>query len=225
VSDSYAFGGQPRSVPDPDGDAYDEMIRRNKLLADRQFMLADAHPSPPDVGHPGVWESMIPVWGSGREALADVHDGNYAGAVVDGGLAASDGFLAKAVVGGLLKGGLKTGGNFAWRSIPRRAPGMRKWLGERGFLRPNQPGHHWWLEQKSSAPDWLKNQPPFIKGTADAVEHGRIHGPYTVDGVKLPRFNAVQRAWYGTPDWFKALNFSVPAHAGVATAATLNGQH
>ena len=85
MSDSYAFGGQPRSVPDPDGDAYDEMIRRN-------------------------------------------------------------------------------------------------------------------------------------------VEHGRVHEPYTVNGTKLPQFNAVQRAWYGAPDWFKALNLSIPGHAGLATGTALNDQ-
>ena len=167
---------------------------------------------------------MVPIWGSGREALADLHDGKYVGAAVNGALAASDLLLAKAVVEGLLKGGLKLGGNFAWRSAPWEEQGMRKWLGDQGFLKPGQPGHHWWLEQKSAAPDWLKNQPPFVKGMADAVEHGRVHGPYTVNGTRLPQFNAAQRAWYGTPDWFKALNLSIPGHAGLATGAALNDQ-
>ena len=177
MSDSYAYGGQPRSVPDPDKDAYDEMIRPNKMLGDREFTLVDSDPSFPDVGHPGALESVIPLWGSGREALADLHDGNYGGAAMNGALGVSDAFLAKAVVGGLLKGGLRRAGNFAWRSAPWEEQGMRKWLGDQGFLKPGQPGHHWWLEQKSSAPDWLKNQPPFVKGTADAVEHGRIPRP------------------------------------------------
>jgi hypothetical protein len=48
------------------------------------------------------------------------------------------------------------------------------------------------------------------------VEHGRIHGPYTQNGVRLPQYNAVQRFWYGTPGWFKAMNISIPGHAGMA---------
>ena len=84
MSDSYAFRGRPHSVLDPDGDAYDEMIRRSKMLADREFALADSNPSVPDVGRPGALESTIPIWGSGREALADFHDGHYASGTVNG---------------------------------------------------------------------------------------------------------------------------------------------
>lgn len=222
MSDLYAFGGQPRSVPDPEGEAYDEMIRRRKMLGDREFTSAESDTALPDVGHPGIAESMIPVWGSGREALADLHDGHYVGAAGNGAIAASDVFLLKALAGGLLKGGLRLSGNFAWRSARWEQDGMRKWLGNQGFLKPGQHGHHWLFEQKSRVPDWLKNQPPFINGMADAVEHGRIHGPYTVNGTRLPRFNAVERAWRGPPDWFKALNISVPGHAAVATGAALN---
>lgn len=215
-SDSFERGGQPRSVPDVDKAGYDEMIRRSKMLGDRQFGAAEGDAQLPDVGHPGMLESMIPVWGSGREALADLHDGNYAGAAFNGAMAASDVFLAKALVAGLAKGGLKLGGTHVWRNAPKEAESARQWLGTRGFLKPNQPGHHWFLEQKGSAPDWLRNQPPFIRGMEDAVQHGRVHGPYTVDGVKLPQFNAAQRYWYGTPDWWKAANISAPAHAGLA---------
>ena len=86
----------------------------------------------------------------------------------------------------------------------------------KGFLEKGQPGHHWFLEQASNAPDWLKNQPLFVKPMKDAVQHGRVHGPYTVNGVRLPQFNAAERFWYGTPDWFKALNVSVPGHLGTA---------
>jgi hypothetical protein len=44
---------------------------------------ANSHPSD-YVGHPGLWESLIPVWGSGREAIADYQDGDYAGAALNG---------------------------------------------------------------------------------------------------------------------------------------------
>jgi hypothetical protein len=191
-----------------------ETIRRDKLLGDRLFSFAE--PEAQKIGHPGPLESLLPIWGSGREAIADLEDRNYFGGAFNAGLAASDFVVAKALLGGLAKGGVKVGGKYVWRNAPWEEENMRQWLGKQGFLKPGQHGHHWWLEQKSSAPDLLKNQPPFIKGTKDAVEHGRIHGPYTVNGVKLPQFNAAQRFWHGTPDWWKALNVSMPGHAGTA---------
>jgi hypothetical protein len=191
-----------------------ETIQRDKLLGDRLFSFAE--PEARKVGHPGPLESLWPIWGSGREAIADFEDHNYLGGAFNTGLAASDVVIAKAALGGLAKGGLKMGGKYVWRNAPWEEESMRQWMGKQGFLKPGQPGHHWWLEQKSSAPDWLKNQPLFIKGTKDAVEHGRIHGPYTVNGVKLPQFNAAQRFMAGTPDWWKALNVSIPGHAGTA---------
>jgi len=48
---------------------------------------------------------MIPIWGSGKEALADYEDGNYLGAAINAGLAASDVFLVKAAISGVAKGG------------------------------------------------------------------------------------------------------------------------
>lgn len=237
---SFERGGHPRSVPDQDGDAYEdamqrqrafnarqeaesaekraEATRRDKLMGDRLFPLVESREK---VAHPGVLESLVPIWGSTREAAADLEDHNYLGAAGNAVLAATDVAVVKSLIGGLLKGGLKTAGPFAWHSKPWEEAGARKWLGEHGFLAKGQPGHHWLFENRSSAPDWLKNQPPFIKGTADAVEHGRIHGPYTVDGVRLPQFNAAQRFWYGTPDWWKALHVSVPGHAGAAVGRSV----
>lgn len=80
--------GQPRSVPDPHGEAYEEMLRGERLKRNRAEQ---------SVGHPGFAESLIPVWGSGREAVADFQEGDYAGAALNAGLAASDVFLAGAV--------------------------------------------------------------------------------------------------------------------------------
>ena len=232
-SGSYARREQPRSVPDPLDEPYRKMIAqhraRNAQLEAKEAPTGSGvslvghqrRSSTPltrrRIDHPGALESMVPIWGSGKEALADLEDRNYVGAAVNAGLAASDVFVAKAIVGGLAKGGLKMAGPWAWRQFEKReASGMRPWLGEKGFLKPNQPGHHWWLEQKGSAPDWLRNQPPFIKGMKDAAQHGRVHGRYTVGGVKLPRFNAVERLWYGTPDWLKAGYVSSAGHAGEA---------
>jgi hypothetical protein len=79
--------GQPRSVPDPDGDAYDQMLRSQR----KRSSYWDSRP--------GLAESVVPVWGSAREAIADAREGDVLGAVVNTGLAASDlvpgAFIAK----------------------------------------------------------------------------------------------------------------------------------
>ena len=172
----------------------------------------------PDVGHPGELESLIPVWGSGREALADLHDGDWLGAAGNAALTVSDLVPAKAFGSALLKGGAKFTGTHAWRTKPwEKIQSTRQWLGEQGFLKPGEHGHHWAIPQNGwgkDVPEWFKNQPWNIKGL-DAVTHGRTHGRYTVDGVKLPRFNPAQQVWYGTPAWAKATGTSVGGHAVV----------
>lgn len=212
----------PGTVKDPLEDPYEQMIARQ-----RAHNAAQEEEQNRRFEHPGALESIVPIWGSGKEALADFEDKNYVGGVVNTALAASDVVLAKAVVSGLLKGGLKVAGPHAWRTtLPERKAarkrgeniqGAREWLGDNGFLKPGQPGHHWFIEQKTKwVPDVVKNQPLFSKGTKDAVEHGRIHGPYTVNGVRLPQFNAAQRLWYGTPQWLKAAYVSSAGHGGTA---------
>ncbi len=46
---------------------------------------ASLHPA--DVGPPGVGESLIPVWGSGRQAIHDFQNGSYGWGVVNTALA------------------------------------------------------------------------------------------------------------------------------------------
>jgi hypothetical protein len=166
--------------------------------------------------HPGGWESVVPIWGSGKEALADFEDGDYLGAAGNGVLAASDVFLAKAILTGLIKGGAKVGGTYVWRNPVWKEENMRQWLGRRGFVKPNQHAHHGIIPQKAPVPDWIKNQPFNIK-PLDAVTHGRVHGRYTVNGQKLPRFKLGQRLWYGTPGWTKPATASSAGHALTAT--------
>ncbi|WP_197422640.1 hypothetical protein [Phenylobacterium sp. CCH12-B4] len=167
-------------------------------------------------------ESMIPVWGSGREALADLHDGDYVGAAGNGAMALSDVALAKGVLVALGKGAVKVGGSYAWRSKPwDEAPGVRRWMGEKGYLKPGEHGHHGIVPQGGwgkAVPDYIKNQPWNIKGL-DRVTHGRIHGRYTVDGVKLPRFGLAERVWHGTPTWTKPA--AVSGAGGAVRAPTL----
>jgi RHS repeat-associated protein len=47
---------------------------------------------------PGFWESMIPVWGSGRQSIYDFRHGNYVWGTINALLAVSDVFLLKAIL-------------------------------------------------------------------------------------------------------------------------------
>ena len=117
---------------------------------------------------------------------------------------------------GLLKGGLKLKGPFTWRTKPWEEPGARKWLGEQGFLKKGEHGHHALIPNKGwgkNVPDAIKNQPFNIKGM-DAAEHGRIHGRY----LGAPQFNALERYWRGTPRWWKASNAWLGAAAADAAS-------
>jgi RHS repeat-associated protein len=50
------------------------------------------------VGQPGFWESMIPIWGSGRAAVDDFQNGRYVWGTINGAFAISDVFLVKSIV-------------------------------------------------------------------------------------------------------------------------------
>lgn len=86
----------------------------------------------PAIPRPNLAESFIPVVGPGWEAVADLQQGNYGGAAVNGALAASDIFLAGSIVKGIAKGGIQVADirlhidrNLGRRSgtrQPRRAP-------------------------------------------------------------------------------------------------------
>jgi len=167
--------------------------------------------------HPGFAESMIPVWGSGREALADWHDGDYAGAAGNALLAASDlipgATLAKVGVKAAARGAklgwkapvkkvlkeagrgvVKLDGSMTWNAV-------RKDLKDAGVKPFGWHGHHAIIPQNGwgrRIPDAIKNQPINIKVLSPS-NHTRIHGPYK----GKPQFDPVRRVWYGTPDWAK----------------------
>jgi hypothetical protein len=56
-----------------------------------------------NVGDPGLLESLIPVWGSGRESVNHFQQGNYVRGIFWGAMAVTDIFLVKAVVVGGVK--------------------------------------------------------------------------------------------------------------------------
>ena len=84
------------------------------------------HANGAGVHEPGTWESLIPVWGSGKQAVHEFQQGNYAWGTVNGLLAVSDLFLVGAIGKGLVKGGLRLGfkpGSLSWGAT-------RKWYGK-----------------------------------------------------------------------------------------------
>ena len=172
--------------------------------------------------HPGLGESLLPVWGSGREAVADLYDHDYLGAGLNAGLAAVDAFGATAIASDLIKGAkvLKFGEQIskdpnAWRYV-------RKRLGNQGFMQPKQIGHHWAIPQKGwgeVVPNFLKNHPLNIKPMpperlASFQTHNSIHGGFTTKP-----YGPIEKYVRGTPAWFKAVNAAVVGHpVGAATA-------
>lgn len=199
--------GEPRSVPDPDAEAYDATMRRQRALNARREQTEQYLR-----GHPGAAESLIPVWGSAREAIADGFEGDVAGATLNGALALSDLVVAGAVAKGVAKGAVFVAKEGTKRAAPYGWKGnVRKWMGEQGHLAPGQHGHHWAIPQNrwgKDVPDWIKNQPWNIKAMPSPEVHWRIE--HRVGD--LPRFNPAQRYWYGTPAGAKAATASAVGH-------------
>jgi RHS repeat-associated protein len=143
------------------------------------------------VGEPGVLESFVPVWGSGREAINEFQEGHWGWGLFNAGLAVSDVFLLGTAAKSVCKGAWKTGSN-SWRAT-------RDWYGKINDLEPGTPVHHWLIEQNSDfgklVPDWLKNQPWNLMPMESRDFHNAVHG------WGPNAFNAFEAAWHGTPDW------------------------
>jgi hypothetical protein len=154
------------------------------------------------IGHPGFAESFIPIWGSGREAIADYQEGKIGEAALNAALAVSDLFLASSLAKGVWKGAFKLGSH-KWNRT-------REWLGTRGYAKPGQPVHHWLIPQRRwgiNVPEVIKNQPWNLKAMPDHAFHRRVHG----QGKKA--FIPPLRVWHGTPAWVKVGAGSVLGHS------------
>ena len=215
--------GSPRTVPDAAGDAYDQKMKALKAQQGQQS-AATAQPKT-SVGHPEFAESLIPVWGSGREAVADFQEGDYLGAGLNGALAASDIFLVGSAGKFVAKGGIfivregTSKAPYAWRK------GARPYLEKIGVLQKGQHGHHWLIPQNTwgkDVPEWFKNQPfnikPMPEGPAGAEMHGRLTNSYK----GKPRFNPVQRVIVGTPVEAKVAAGSAVGHTAAAGKAEVD---
>lgn len=204
--------GEPRSVPDPDGEAYDQMLLEERRKRKQAEQAADRG-SGTSVGHPGFGESLIPIWGSGREAVADFQEGDYAGAALNGALAASDVFLAGAAGKALLKVAAKGATRAGARRVLSNTWGAtQKRMKREGYIPAGQQGHHWLIPQGG----WGKTVPPAVKNThwnvmpLPAGVHKRIHTRDLIE--RLPRFNLAQRYVYGTPRTAKVASGAAVGH-------------
>jgi len=147
---------------------------------------------------PGFWEGSIPIWGPEQSGEYNLEHGNPVFAMGDFALAVSDAFLVRSFATGASRGFWKFGSN-TWGATS-------KWLTKTGWREfRGQEMHHWLLQQASSFPNWLKNQPWNLIGTPSRVFHQALHG------VGPRQMTALERVWYGTPSWFKAL---LPSLAG-----------
>ena len=162
--------------------------------------------------HPGALESIAPVWGSAREAVADAAEGDVLGATVNGLLAISDlapgGYVVKAVAKGGTKSLAKLGGSHTWKKT-------REWMGESGIAEPFQHVHHGIIPRNGwgkPVPDVIKNQPWNATPMPSPVVHGRIHGKYG----KLPQYSLPERYWRGAPDWAKRAHVWIPTRAATS---------
>lgn len=182
--------------------------------------------------HPGFGESLIPVWGPMREAFADVHDGNYAMAALDGAFAVADldpaESLSRLAVNevkdsfarGLTRNGIQLPASMTWDAVRKR---FRKVGGVENapFLKPGLEGHHVFVPQGGwgkAVPDAIKNRRWNIK-PLEKETHRRIHTSF---GGK-PRFNAAERVWHGSPTGLKSGAAVVTEHAGVSLARDHGG--
>ena len=163
-------------------------------------------------GPPGFWESFIPVWGSGRQALYDFLTGHPLWGTLNAIAAISDVFLAKAAVTGLARGAWKFGSH-SWRAT-------RTWLTKVGYAESGQHVHHWLIPQGGwgrVVSDTIKNQPWNLLPLPSSSVHQAIHG------VGRTPFNLAEQFWHGTPQWLKAALVSGSSRSGTALRGTDDG--
>ena len=204
--------GMPDPDLDPDSDdLFDDQTQPHGGYDAEATDAGTQDPPPPQwwQTHPGFAESLIPFWGSAREAAADFNDNNPVGGALNTGLAVSDFALAKSIAGGAIKGGVKIAGSHSW-------PATRQWLTRQGFADKGQVVHHVFLERNQGIgqifPEWFKNQPWNLKNMPSAQIHDRMN--HAAWG--MPQLNMLQQYHYGFPTWFKAGKVSLFGHTVLA---------
>jgi hypothetical protein len=167
------------------------------------------------VGQVSFGWSLVPVIGSGWQAIKDSKRGCVQGTVLNTALAASDVFLVRSAYQGLSKGAWKFGSH-SWRRT-------RAWYGTTRDAEFGQHVHHWLVAQGSALgkkfpgvfnQPWnlMKIEPP--PGISQQVWHNAIEGK----GVLKGEIGALERGWYGTPGWAKNVGANVSLRISRAAA-------
>lgn len=224
---------KPRSEADWARELYDNTISQETM---DEGELAHMR------SHPELAESLFPIWGPGREAMADLYDRDYLGVAWNTGAAIADAALFPAIARATVLAAAKTASRMAApaavKPATRKASDIAKnrqqyysWrntrdrMKVRGDVKPYQEVHHWLIPQRAkSVPDRIRNHPLNLKvmpeGQAGRKMHGRIH--HGVGKKKTPerleRFNPLQRYIHGTPTWWKATNLAAGHAAGAGKA-------
>jgi len=162
-----------------------------------EFVDYNKIPTSFGIGQPGSWESLIPIWASGRAAIDHFQNGDYWRGLGHTALAVSDVFLVKSIGTALGKGAWKLGGH-SWSAT-------RSWLGKRGYAQAGQPVHHWALTQSTARKyglESISNQPWNLMPMQSQAMHTAVHG------WGRNAYGPIGQFWYGTPTWFKASIFS-----------------
>lgn len=209
--------GQPRSVPDLAGDLYDREMA--KLRAQRRAEDEDYH-SPlevvegalhdfqdgPKIKRPNFAQSMVPMVGSGWEAVADLQDRNYGGAAFNGIMAVAEMLPVGVAVKGLRAAGKGIG---ILKKGSVTAGAAAKKIRRVGLAGPGQEIHHTIpLRGTGRSVQDPRNHYALLKVMPKA-DHRRLTGKWAGE----PRFDPLQRAWHGTTDWMKAVPVGVAGYA------------
>ncbi len=151
------------------------------------------------------WKSLIPIYGSGRDAVHAFKEGRYLAGVFNTALAVSDVFLIKSVfvAGGklALNGGFKLAGSHSWSAT-------KGYWGKSGIKQlTGGSKHHWLISQKlMNRYPQLKpvgNQFWNIKTFSSHADHIRLAHGQTYGGLRGA--SPLGQIWYGTPTWPKAV--------------------
>lgn len=209
--------GEPRSVPDPDGEAYDAMLQRKRAAdlaleqgSSRRWAASPARMEAQDAmtATPMDARAMAyaPVLGPAAEAIRDIRQGRFLDAAGNGGLAIADGLLLSTGAGVLRASAQGVADNVGVRS----AEAVRKQLRRRGVAGPGEEIHHVFPLNgiKRTAENW-RNHPAFLKVLPQA-KHRRQTGSWKGE----PKYSFVEALVVGTPTWMKTLPTGLVGRAG-----------
>jgi len=209
--------GEPTTVPDPAGDLYERdmaRVRAQREAEDRGLRspldfakdALDDFQDGPDIRRPTTAQSFIPIVGPAWEAVADLQDGNYAGAAFNGAVAVADALPVGVAVKGVR---MATKGVGAFKRGSVTADASRKVLRGIGVAKPGQEIHHTiplkGLGRNVQDP---RNHYALLK-VLPKEQHRRLTGSW---GGK-PRYDPIRRIWYGTTDWMKAVPTGLAGYA------------